>query len=135
MVVGEKEVELGERLIGGSSGLKVLGVVGEEKVSVWIVGDCCLCPRMMIGEKEGELGENVGELGENVIGDGVGVEVGVDVNEGVTGVAMYVVGVVTHRIGVGGRTLTVVEVGLDVVDGVSGDIAEGVGGADDDDVR
>ena len=136
MVVGENEGELGESLIEGSSGMEVgVEMIGEEKESVRFVGGCCLCPRMVIGEKEGELGENVGELGENVIGDGVGVEVGVDVDDGVTGVAMCVVGGVTHRIGVGGRTLAVVEVGFDVVDWVSGDIVEGVGGADEDDVR
>ena len=68
---GEKEGELGERLIGDSVGMG-LGVwkVGEGKMSVRFVGVCCLCPRMVIGEKEGELGENVGELGGNLIGDG-----------------------------------------------------------------
>ena len=73
MVIGENEGELDERLIGGSGGMEVEVLVdGEGKVSVRFVGGRCLCPRMVTGEKEGELGENVGELGGNVVGDGDG---------------------------------------------------------------
>ena len=132
MVVGEKEGELGERLIGGSSGLKVLGVVGEEKVRVRFIGGGCLCPKMVTGEKVGDLGENVGELGENVIGDGEGVVVVVEVVGVLPVVRRGVEGAMSQRIG--DCLVFDFGVGLDIVDGVSGVIVEGVGGADDDEV-